>query len=761
MAQTSDLTYQYPSRSCTFICHDDEAKIPFRTIDNRIESFEDEDECQARRGTYLRGDLLSRTINFDVHHYPFNANSSNNEGRRHFTSTATRCLFPGNDLLASETPLVHHAEGSPTKYSRQSKPPLNVSTLSKYRFKLRPKQDPRKPAEMPEHLSRRQEILTRSFEAQTEWHPESTKKAMLLQAKSSSKPPESRPKNSSPVHSGSTFTVTPNKKATNSLQNLDQLKISPQRDSANLARFGTYTKLNEELTYDNDEVFDDSIEQINREHIRDLSPVWISEMVNAFSGPQDVRKKKRDIDLKSFNDQDKHKSPVQMREKSDEKDNFKEFLAGESLKSVENVKTFITYSKIRPSVHAEQFNEWLLQALTSKIYQPSPSRDEVIYKCEGNDKVVEANLPDICKISFKSFPHGNKQMLQLNVGMHEAILQSSKEDHETFCFEGHATSTPKSKGDMIGAFTPSPIRDLKDPFINEISLITLEKESMKIYRKAANNTPLKDVAKTPLEKKRTFETFIMGQTPPSRNRQPASKVIPRMLTCHPQQRKTQPNPSNKVKITVRDSMKSKSQMDRMCSTKDPSSVSCKRTPDVSRSSTNASRVPKARLKLIRPAKDPKTSLTLKNLMPFASKNIYYDERWMDKQERGFIKWINYALAPSEFDDEARDVTALVLDSDAGGSFTGDDRSDVTTVRKDWLLLKTYSTNKRLNQLRRAAFKVYQSPAVARVIDRVEREVDSGRLAVRTDRIILNDYGKTMGVLIVMIVQSLDGDGGKA
>ena len=633
--------------------------------------------------------------------------------------------------------------------------------LPKYHFKLRPKQDPRKPAEMSGLHSCRQEILNHSFQAQTERHSESTKKATLLQSRSSSKPSESRPKNSSPVHLGSTFMVAPNKRAANSLQNLDQLGVSLQRDSANLARYGTYTKLNEELTNNDNEVFDDSIEQIDHEHIRDLRPVWISEMENAFSGALDAGKKKQDVNLTTFNDQDIHKSPVQMRAKNDEKENLREFLTIGSLKSIENVKTFITYSKIRPSVRAQQINEWLLQSLTPKAYHSSRPRDEVIHQCKGNNKVTEANLPDICQISFKNFPDGNVKMWQQNVGVCEAILQSNNDERAMFCFEGNATSTPKSKGDMIGAFALSPIRDLRDSFANEISLMTPEKTSMKIYRKAANNTPSRDMSKTPLEKKRIFETFVVGQRTPPRNLQRVSKVNPQLLASPPRQKKTLPNPSNKGNTTVRDPMKSKSQMNRMGATKEPSSVSCKRTPDVSRSSTNAVRkVPKARLKLVKPPQDFQASVTLKNLMPFASKNIYYDERWMDKQERGFTKWINYALAPSEFDDEARDTTALKLDSDTGGLSEGDDRSDATVVTsKDWLLLKAYSTNRRLNQLRRAACRVYQSPAVARVIDRVEREVDSGRLAVRTDRIILNDYGMMMMVEVILIVVITLDDGG--
>ncbi len=40
-------------------------------------------------------------------------------------------------------------------------------------------------------------------------------------------------------------------------------------------------------------------------------------------------------------------------------------------------------------------------------------------------------------------------------------------------------------------------------------------------------------------------------------------------------------------------------------------------------------------------------------MPFAAKNVYYDERWMEKQERGFVKWLNFVLTPPDEYVEAR------------------------------------------------------------------------------------------------------------
>uniref|UniRef100_A0A1A8UL38 Asp (Abnormal spindle)-like, microcephaly associated n=1 Tax=Nothobranchius furzeri TaxID=105023 RepID=A0A1A8UL38_NOTFU len=46
-------------------------------------------------------------------------------------------------------------------------------------------------------------------------------------------------------------------------------------------------------------------------------------------------------------------------------------------------------------------------------------------------------------------------------------------------------------------------------------------------------------------------------------------------------------------------------------------------------------------------KPPQTALP-RHPMPFAAKNMFYDERWIEKQERGFAWWINYVLTPDDF-----------------------------------------------------------------------------------------------------------------
>jgi len=38
--------------------------------------------------------------------------------------------------------------------------------------------------------------------------------------------------------------------------------------------------------------------------------------------------------------------------------------------------------------------------------------------------------------------------------------------------------------------------------------------------------------------------------------------------------------------------------------------------------------------------------------------MYYDERWMEKQERSFIKWLNFVLTPPEMYFDARKQKGL-------------------------------------------------------------------------------------------------------
>lgn len=51
------------------------------------------------------------------------------------------------------------------------------------------------------------------------------------------------------------------------------------------------------------------------------------------------------------------------------------------------------------------------------------------------------------------------------------------------------------------------------------------------------------------------------------------------------------------------------------------------------------------------------SITLKEIPPsfLHHRNMFYDDRWIDKQIAGFTKWLNFILTPPEEEDVASKV----------------------------------------------------------------------------------------------------------
>ena len=66
---------------------------------------------------------------------------------------------------------------------------------------------------------------------------------------------------------------------------------------------------------------------------------------------------------------------------------------------------------------------------------------------------------------------------------------------------------------------------------------------------------------------------------------------------------------------------------------------------------------------------------------------------------------------------------------------------VLAPTKEDMSLKAYSMKRRLNRLRKSACVLFQSDPIVRVIEKVEREIECGRLAVRTDRKLHADLGE--------------------
>nr|XP_055073870.1 abnormal spindle-like microcephaly-associated protein [Misgurnus anguillicaudatus] len=129
-------------------------------------------------------------------------------------------------------------------------------------------------------------------------------------------------------------------------------------------------------------------------------------------------------------------------------------------------------------------------------------------------------------------------------------------------------------------------------------------------------------------------------------------------------------------------------------------------------------------------------------LPFAAKNMFYDERWIEKQESGFTWWMNYVLTPDDFKvaTEVTKVNALSLT-------LGNEKFNIPKApTKEEMSFRTYTARQRLNRLRRAACKLFTSDTMVKAIQRLELEVEAKRLLVRKDRHLWKDIGERQKVL---------------
>ncbi|KAG9351153.1 hypothetical protein JZ751_025043 [Albula glossodonta] len=150
-------------------------------------------------------------------------------------------------------------------------------------------------------------------------------------------------------------------------------------------------------------------------------------------------------------------------------------------------------------------------------------------------------------------------------------------------------------------------------------------------------------------------------------------------------------------------------------------------------------VAQSQLTFIKPAQ----TVIPRHPLPFAAKNMFYDERWIEKQERGFTWWINYVLTPDEFKvcTEVTKVNALSLAMGSEEKF-----GCPKAPTKEEMSFKMYTARRRLNSLRRAACQLFTSEAMVKAIQRLELEVEAKRLLVRKDRHLWKDVGERQKVL---------------
>ncbi|XP_037260754.1 abnormal spindle-like microcephaly-associated protein isoform X2 [Falco rusticolus] len=132
-------------------------------------------------------------------------------------------------------------------------------------------------------------------------------------------------------------------------------------------------------------------------------------------------------------------------------------------------------------------------------------------------------------------------------------------------------------------------------------------------------------------------------------------------------------------------------------------------------------------------------------MPFAAKNMFYDERWKEKQQRGFTWWLNFVLTPDDFS-----VKTNTSQVNAASLVLGQEKLHKTSIpkapTKDEASLRAYTAQRKLNQLRRAACRLFTSETMAKAIKKLEIEIESRRLLVRRDRHLWKDVGERQKIL---------------
>ncbi|XP_074164767.1 abnormal spindle-like microcephaly-associated protein isoform X2 [Sminthopsis crassicaudata] len=132
-------------------------------------------------------------------------------------------------------------------------------------------------------------------------------------------------------------------------------------------------------------------------------------------------------------------------------------------------------------------------------------------------------------------------------------------------------------------------------------------------------------------------------------------------------------------------------------------------------------------------------------MPFAARNMFYDERWKEKQEQGFTWWLNFILTPDDLTVKAKtsQVNAVTLLLGVENHYK---ISVPRAPTKDEMSLRAYTARCRLNRLRRKACHLFTSEKMVKAIKKLEVEIEARRLLVRKDKHLWKDVGERQKIL---------------
>ncbi|XP_039984243.1 abnormal spindle-like microcephaly-associated protein isoform X1 [Xiphias gladius] len=269
----------------------------------------------------------------------------------------------------------------------------------------------------------------------------------------------------------------------------------------------------------------------------------------------------------------------------------------------------------------------------------------------------------------------------------------------------------------------------EDPFPIHMAVKSKKRKSEEYLKSDAK---VEDVGKTDRVKR---SKVLAGKIPTSRSAQERRSASQR------QQQRT----AGSVRSITTSSLKSRRSAVPAQAKQSSSRVPSRDAPSLK--SSGASSVKTAKVVAVAQSKltfiKPAQTAIPRHPTPFAAKNMFYDERWIEKQETGFTWWINYVLTPDDFkvNTEVAKVSAVSL------TMANDDSFSVPKApTKEEMSFSTYTARRKLNRLRRSACQLFTSEAMVKAIQRLELEVEAKRLLVRKDRHLWKDIGERRKVL---------------
>jgi len=102
----------------------------------------------------------------------------------------------------------------------------------------------------------------------------------------------------------------------------------------------------------------------------------------------------------------------------------------------------------------------------------------------------------------------------------------------------------------------------------------------------------------------------------------------------------------------------------------------------------------------------------------------------------------YYCSRSEIVGHAMRHCDVVFSVDVGKLTVSMSKNVVLAPTKEALSLRAYTLTSQMNGLRRASCRLYQQISMTQVVEKLEREIEIERIAVRTDRMLHADLGTT-------------------